>query len=438
VPAVGIEAGMQLGPYEVQELVGRGAMGLVYRAYHQGLNRAAAVKVLQALAPDPDAVQRFRREAQAIAHMRHPNIISLYDFGELEGTPYMIVEYVGGGSLADRLQQSPLAPVDAVRLLQGIAAALDYAHGLGVVHRDVKPANVLMSADGTPILGDFGLAKLLQSGSVRTLTGMTTGTPAYMAPEQVMGAAVGPAADRYALATVAYELLAHRVPFSGEGVLEMLYAQVHRQPPPATSQNPELGAAVDEVLGRGLAKAPEARWESCAELIGALERALRQQTPVPAAEKTTALVGPHPRETPPRAPEPRSAPKPPATMPRSGAGSSRALRAAWIGAGLLSVLLLFGLVVFLTRPRPALTLSAQTATPGDLVAVHAEHLPPNQPGRLVMESSTVDLGTFRSDDQGSFRIEVHIPFRTDPGDHAILACWSGSCPASAQVRVSRS
>jgi serine/threonine-protein kinase len=422
-----IEAGMRLGPYEVQELVGRGAMGLVYRAYHPALNRTAAVKVLQALAPDPETVQRFRREAQAIAQMRHPNIISVYDFGELDGTPSMIVEYVGGGSLADRLRAGPLAPVEAVRLLQGIAAALDYAHQLGVVHRDVKPANVLMGGDGTPILGDFGLAKLLQSGSVRTVSGVTTGTPAYMAPEQVMGSEVGPAADRYALATLAYEMLTRQVPFSGDGVLEMLYAQVHREPPPATSRDPDLPAGVDAVLARGLAKQPGLRWDSCSALVAALGHAIQQPVATAAQVRGSRTAA---------RPAAASAAPPAARIP--AANSTRMFRSSWIAAGLVAVLLLFALVVFLTRPRPSLTLSAQTASPGDVVAIRAEHLPPNQSGRLVMESSPVDLGAFRSDEQGDFRIQVHIPSRVDPGDHAILACWNGTCPASTRVRVSRS
>src|SRR5438270_13662914 len=140
-----IQPGVMLGAYEVQDYVGRGAMGVVFRAHHEGLARMGAVKVLQVLAPDPDASARFRREAQAIAQMRHPNILNVFDFGEYEGVPYMIVEFVPGGSLADRLRRGPRLGDDAVLgLLRGIASALDYAHGQSVVHRDVKPANVLL------------------------------------------------------------------------------------------------------------------------------------------------------------------------------------------------------------------------------------------------------------------------------------------------------
>ena len=197
-----IVTGTKLGQYEVQDFIGQGAMGLVYRAYHAQLERTGAVKILQAIAPDPDSTARFRHEAQAIAQMRHPNILNVYDFGEYQGTPYMIVEYVSGGSLSNRLSMDRLEPKDAIRFLHGIAAGLDYAHGRGIVHRDIKPANVLLEVDDSPVIADFGLAKLLQGSSLKSMTGVTTGTPAYMAPEQVTGSNVGPAADRYSLATM--------------------------------------------------------------------------------------------------------------------------------------------------------------------------------------------------------------------------------------------
>src|SRR5437660_11469861 len=181
-------------------------MGLVYRAYHVQLARTGAVKVMQGISPDQDSIARFRREAQAIAQMRHPNILDVFDFGEYQGTPYMIVEYVPGGSLSSRMKAGPIDTPTVLENLDGIASGLDYAHSLGIVHRDVKPANVLLARDGTPIIADFGLVKLLQSASV-SMSGVTTGTPAYMSPEQVTGSPVRPAADRYSLATTAYVML---------------------------------------------------------------------------------------------------------------------------------------------------------------------------------------------------------------------------------------
>src|SRR5690348_6333788 len=141
-------------------------MGVVYKAYHPQLERTGAVKVLHGIGLDADSTARFRREAQAIAHMRHPNVLNVFDFGEFEGTPYMIVEYVPGGSLASRLNRGALDTRSALAYLRGIGEALDYAHKHGIVHRDVKPANVLMGPDDNPILADFGLAKLMESSSI--------------------------------------------------------------------------------------------------------------------------------------------------------------------------------------------------------------------------------------------------------------------------------
>src|SRR5437773_5532883 len=177
MPAL-IATGTRLGQYEVQDFIGQGAMGLVYRAYHAQLERTVAIKIMQAISPDPSSVARFRHEAQAIARLRHPNLVDVYDFGEFEGTPYMIVEYVPGGSLANRMAEGGLDRRTALRYLRGIAAGLDYAHSRGVVHRDVKPANVLLAADDSPVLADFGLAKLMQGSSLKSMTGVTTGTPA--------------------------------------------------------------------------------------------------------------------------------------------------------------------------------------------------------------------------------------------------------------------
>src|SRR5580765_5839526 len=295
-------------------------MGTVYRAYHAQLERTGAVKVMQAISPDRDAVSRFRHEAQAIARMRHPNVLNVFDFGEYEGTPYMIVEYVPGGSLAGRMSLGPLDRATALRFLRGIAAGLDYAHAQGIVHRDVKPANVLLERDETPVLADFGLAKLLQGSSVKSMTGVTTGTPAYIAPEQVSGHQVGPAADRYSLATIAYEMLPGSIPFEGEGVIELLYAHVHRDPALHSTLRSDLNESVDAVIMRGLAKDPKARWASCEAFVTALTAALGGKAPA-AVERTIAMAPPAGsvesfEYTPLFAPPPVSVPSP--VWPRGG------------------------------------------------------------------------------------------------------------------------
>ena len=429
--------GTRLGGYEVRELLGRGAMGMVYRAYHEGLDREAAVKVLQALAPDPDALARFRREAQAIAQTRHPNIVAVYDFGEHEGTPYMVVEYVAGGSLADRLRTGSRPDLaHAVELLRGMARALDHAHSKGIIHRDVKPGNVLLGPEGGAILADFGLAKLTQRSSAKTVSGVTTGTPAYMAPEQVMGKAVTPAADCYALATVAYELLTGDLPFGELGVFELLYAHVHSQPAAPTVRNWDLPAAIDPIILKGLAKDPESRWRSCGAMVDALARVLTEAAPAPAAAPAAALATP-------RAPVPAitalvpvGTPQTPPTVaapPRPGRRLPLLLGGAAVAT--LAVLAVAGFLI--SRPGPSVQVAPATAAPGQMVAVSAQHLPANQDVNIYLEATgTSQLATSRADSRGDLLREVRVP-AVSAGEHRLLVCWNGTCPAITRLRVSR-
>jgi serine/threonine-protein kinase len=445
---VPIETGTKLGPYEVQEFIGQGAMGLVYRAYHAQLERSGAVKVLQVLAAGKDAAARFRHEAQAIAQMRHPNIVNVYDFGEYEGIPYMIVEYVPGGNLAGRLLQAPMDQASAVKCLRGIAAGLDYAHSMGIVHRDVKPGNVLLEKDGSPVLADFGLVKLLQGSSVQSLTGVTTGTPAYMSPEQVTGHQVGPPSDRYSLATMAYEMITGTIPFEGEGVLELLYAHVHRDPPPPSSRNAELDGAVDSVIMRGLAKDPAARWQSCAEFVDALAAALAH-APVPAAERTVVLAGPV-AATMPLAPETLEAPPmvrvarksasatvampmppaPPDKRPRS----RRRLIEIVAGVAILLLLLLAGGICAAATQQPTLELIPDMTEPGGSVTVTASHVPANQVGQIVLRSKPVAF-RFQASSSGDVSEVITVPLDAGIGDHTVNLCWSDSCHAQRILHV---
>lgn len=265
-----IQPGTRLGAYEVKRLVGHGAMGTVYLARHEALDRTAAVKVMLTLSDDPVAVGRFNREGRAIAALRHPNIVTVFDYGEHDGTPYLIEEFIQGGSLAERLKQGKPGRETAMRWLRGIGAGLDHAHGKGIIHRDVKPQNVLMGQDDTPVLADFGLAKVAQQPAM-TATGVATGTPAYMAPEQISDIGeIGPATDIYALATLAYEVLTGRLPYESDDVMRLLMAKVRDDPVPPSHRDPTLPRRVDSVLLRGLARRPEARWTSCTAMIEAL------------------------------------------------------------------------------------------------------------------------------------------------------------------------
>ena len=451
-----IQPGTKLGQYEVQDFIGQGAMGLVYRAYHQQLERTGAVKVLQALTPDADTTARFRHEAQAIAQLRHPNIVNVYDFGEYLGTPYMVVEYVPGGSLADRLSEGHLDQVAALKYLRGIAAGLDYAHGVGIIHRDVKPANVLLEKDNTPVLADFGLAKLAQGSSIKSMTGVTTGTPAYMAPEQVTGSNAGPAADRYSLATIAYEMFAGVIPFDGEGLMELLYAHVHRDPVPPSAHNDSLNPQVDAVILRGLAREPSARWESCTAFVDALAAALAGKTEpvlastmvmthdtaptlkIAAPVAATAVAAPrladrvNPNATvafPWPAPA-QPVPTPPLAKPRS----RRRLIAVGVAAALILLLVVGAIWYSAMRTAVTLSLSATTVTAGDSVVVTAGHVPANQSGTIQLLSAIHNF-PFTADANGAVTTDITVPREIGAGDHTVRICWASRCHASATLHV---
>jgi eukaryotic-like serine/threonine-protein kinase len=261
-----------IGSYQVQARIGQGASAIVYRAVHVKLGRQVALKFLPLLHEEL-ARTRFQREAKALRRMDHPNVVKVLDTGEAEGMPYMVFDFVPGGSLAERMENGPLSPGEALGLLDGIAKGLDYAHGRGIVHRDVKPANVLLDTAGVPVIADFGLVRLLEQPTA-TATGLFAGTPAYMSPEQAEGQAIGAASDQYSLAAMAYELLTGQVPFPGDTVSEVLTALLTRPPAAPSTVRTGLSVQVDAVLLKGLSKRPEQRWSSCQELVDELLEAM--------------------------------------------------------------------------------------------------------------------------------------------------------------------
>jgi hypothetical protein len=253
-------------------------MADVYRAHDEALGRDVAIKVLAGrYAQDEDLRARFTREAHTAARLSgEPHVVTIYDVGDAGDRPYIVMELVPGGSLADRLRAGPVPPAQALAWLAQAAEALDAAHRLGVVHRDVKPANLLVDHAGALRVTDFGIATAAGDDTL-TLAGSILGTWGYMSPEQASGGRATAASDRYALAAVAFELLAGRRPFAAETPTAEAHAHVTAPVPRATELEPSLPRGVDAVLARGLAKRPEDRPESAGELVAALRAAFRDE-----------------------------------------------------------------------------------------------------------------------------------------------------------------
>jgi eukaryotic-like serine/threonine-protein kinase len=262
--------------YRHPERIARGGMGDIYRAEDGILARTVAIKVLSDRFADEEGVRRrFTREALAAARLSTaPSTVTIFDVGEHEGRPYIVMEYLAGGSLADRIDaEGAQPPARALPWLRQAAAALDAAHAKGIVHRDVKPANLLLDEDGNVHVADFGIASAVGLDSF-TAAGTILGTAGYLAPEQARGEQTTPASDRYALAVVAFELLTGTRPFASDSPTAEASAHVHGEIPRASERNPELPLELDAALAHGLAKDPERRFGSCAELVHALSEAL--------------------------------------------------------------------------------------------------------------------------------------------------------------------
>jgi serine/threonine-protein kinase len=270
----------QVPGYEVEGVLGSGGMGVVYKARQHALDRLVAVKMLLA-GPfaGPQELGRFRREAAALACLRHPHIVQVYEAGDVQGRPYFAMEFLEGGSLAQTLSGAPQPARQAAALVATLAEAVQAAHQGGVVHRDLKPANVLLMADGTPKISDFGLARRLEGGVGLTQTGVPLGTPSYMAPEQARGqaGAVGPAVDVYALGAILYECLTGRPPFRAETPQETILQVIHQEPVPLTWLNVRVPRDLETICLKCLDKDPGKRYTAGADLAADLGRFLRHE-----------------------------------------------------------------------------------------------------------------------------------------------------------------
>jgi serine/threonine protein kinase len=330
--------GTSIGPYEIVGKIGRGGMAEVYKGYHQGLRRPVALKFLgQTLQDNENVVLRFQREAQAIAALRHQHIVQVYDFGMVEGRPYLVLEYIPGRDLRTEMDQRraagrPFTQAEILAIIEQTGAALDYAHEQGVIHRDVKPGNILLSERGEAILGDFGLV-MLRNRASQVTSGETFGTPEYIAPEQALNSSAAvPQSDIYSLGGILYELLTGRLPFEDDSPLSIALKHISEDPVPLRHYRPDLPVAVEAVVAKTLAKDPAARYPTARALAVALREAWQgagapsPHIPIPATEdtipppplaaagaapidiapntKTTFETPPPPGETAPSSPEP--------------------------------------------------------------------------------------------------------------------------------------
>jgi serine/threonine-protein kinase len=288
------QVGATFAGYLLEEVIGRGGMSEVYRARNPRLGNAVALKLLDPeLAKDKLFRERFARESQIAASLEHPNVISIHDAGEAEGMPYIAMRFVDGGSLAELLARGPLPADKAVAVVAQVAGALDAAHLRGLIHRDVKPANILVdrhqSYDSSPhvYLTDFGVAKHTLSRSGLTSTGQFVGTIDYVAPEQIEGKKIDQRTDVYSLGCVLYECLTGVKPFERESNVAVMYAHLLEAPPAVTATVPDAPAALDAVVAKAMAKNPETRYASCGELAAAARAAIA--APVPSQEDVSPV-----------------------------------------------------------------------------------------------------------------------------------------------------
>jgi serine/threonine-protein kinase len=276
-----------LGRYSLIDKLGEGGMGTVYKAYDPKLDRLVAVKVPRFELGKWEVsmlVQRFLREARAAAQIRHPNVCPIYDADEQDGVPFVVMAFVEGRSLAERLRQVSRfsAIADAVRLVRQVALGLKAVHAHGIVHRDLKPANILLDSDGQPLLTDFGLARPEHDAQRMTLHGAVLGTPGYMSPEQAAGESerVGPSTDIYSLSVVLYNVLTGSLPFRGSAIT-VLTKVLNETPPAPSSLRPDIDRALEAIILKGMARRTHDRYQSAQELIDAIDGWLAGQTNLP-------------------------------------------------------------------------------------------------------------------------------------------------------------
>jgi tRNA A-37 threonylcarbamoyl transferase component Bud32 len=273
--SMSFDIGTTIGHYRIEEKLGQGGMATVYKGYHTRLDRHVAIKVLHTVFKDDDSfLRRFTREAQVVARLEHSNIVPIYDFAEHDGFPYLIMRYIAGETLKDRLNKGTLSRNEMIRVASGIANGLDYAHKQGVLHRDVKPSNILLTQGGGVYIADFGLARITQSGESTLSQDMIMGTPQYISPEQAKGTTgLDGRTDIYSFGIILYEMVTGQVPFYSDTGYSVIHSQIFDPPPLPSSLNDKISPAMEMVLLKVLSKEPAERYATAGEFMTAFKQA---------------------------------------------------------------------------------------------------------------------------------------------------------------------
>ncbi len=300
--------GTTLGKYQIIEELGKGGMAVVYKAYQPSLDRFVAIKVLyRHLMEGSSFLERFQREARAAAALRHENIVQVFDFDVQDGTYYMVMEYIEGESLKDRLVRlgksgSRLDAGTAIDIFTQIASALSFAHKAGMLHRDMKPSNILLDQQGRAYLADFGIARIVSEKSI-TMTGALIGTPEYMSPEQALGNPLSAASDIYSLAITLFEILSNKVPFQANTPISTIQLHISQPAPTLRSVHVDVPGSLEQVLAKALAKDASMRYQSVDEFLAAVQQASKS------GESGATVVEPLPIPTQATIVEPRLEPR---------------------------------------------------------------------------------------------------------------------------------
>ncbi len=400
--------GETVGPYRILTQLGQGGMATVYKAYHTTLDRYVAIKVLhQAFLAEENFKARFLREARLVARLEHPNIVPVYDFAEHAGQPYLVMKFIEGETLKARMARGPLSAQEALDIVEAVGAALSYAHRQGVLHRDVKPSNVILGRDGSIYLADFGLARIAAGGSATLTNDMIIGTPQYIAPEQAMGKKdLDERTDVYSFGVMLYEIAVGQVPFSADTPFAIIHDHIYSPLPLPREVNPNVPPELERVLLKALAKEREDRYPTVEALVAAFRTAwlaagipdhpetlslAREALPPPPLaplemeEKTASVSAP----TPP--------PAPPSPAEEAETASAAPRRWGWLAAGLLLLVTLWVLITARRLPAappvpaftPTAAMSMEHGEPGHMGA-ETDESPSLQAARRQVQASPDD------------------------------------------------